>query len=232
MSRQLEIIGALEVLAGEGYDIEDLAEAAGLSISGDDDDTDDVGGAIEDLMVAAGYGFPDIIGARRGRKPTGRGLARRTPPARRPMLAPRAQQPGQRLAAAAALARNLGGHVFDQRGPTRSREFPLGFVSNGQIAPAGSQNVTNRPQVPFRVDRLVVPSDIAGSFTIDDLKVGKDSQFAASGSNPARVFAENAVGVSLKGDTAAISQDVVIATTNIGGGALTFRASVIGPAVE
>ena len=215
MSRSLEIIGALEVLAGEGLDVSDLADASGLVVSGGDDDD------VAEMLAAAGYGFPDIIGA----------LQRRGRPARRaPMKA--GGRPAGNLLRKATLANALGGHIFDQRGPTRSREFPLGFVSNGQIAPAGSQSIVNRPQVPFRVDRLVVPSDIAGSFTIDDLKVGKDSQFAASGSVPARVFAENGVGVSLKGDTAAISQDVVIATTNIGGGALTFRAAVIGPAVE
>lgn len=216
MSRSLEIIGALEVLAGEGFDVSDLADASGLVVSGGDDDD------VAEMLAAAGYGFPDIIGAlqRRGHRP-----ARRAP-----MKA--GGRPAGNLLRKATLANALGGHIFDQRGPTRSREFPLGFVSNGQIAPAGSQSIVNRPQVPFRVDRLVVPSDIAGSFTIDDLKVGKDSQFAASGSVPARVFAENGVGVSLKGDTAAISQDVVIATTNIGGGALTFRAAVIGPAVE
>ena len=43
---------------------------------------------------------------------------------------------------------------------------------------------------------------------------------------------ENAVGVCLKGDTAQISMDVTISVTNISGAAATFRAAVIGPAVE
>jgi hypothetical protein len=224
MSRELEIIGALEVLAGEGYDVTGLVAEYDAGSSGDD---------VARLMAAAGYGFPEIVGAL-SRSPRGQQYGR--PGLSRPWSP---NQPGGRgvsapgqLMQAASLARALGGNIFQTRGPTRAREYPLGFVSNGTIAPAAQQQITNRPQVPFRVDRLVVPSDIAGSFTIDDLKVGKDSQFAASGSNPARVFAENAVGVSLKGDTAAISQDVVILATNIGGGALTFRASVIGPAVE
>ena len=58
MSRSLEIIGALEVLAGEGYDVSDIA---GMVVSGDDDEVS--GDDMSDMLAAAGYGFPDIIGA-------------------------------------------------------------------------------------------------------------------------------------------------------------------------
>jgi hypothetical protein len=98
--------------------------------------------------------------------------------------------------------------------------------------PPPAASITTRPQVPFRLDRLVVPSDLAGLFTIDDVKVGKNSQFAAEGAVPARIFQENGVGVCLKGDTAQISMNVTIRVTNISGAASMFRAAVIGPAVE
>jgi len=136
------------------------------------------------------------------------------------------------LQAAIAQRRADAGALLHERAPTKSREYPLGFVSTTAVAAGASARITTRPQVPFRIDRLVVPSDIAGLFTIDDVKVGKNSQFAAEGSVPARIFQENGVGVCLKGDTAQISMDVTLSVTNISGAAATFRAAIIGPAVE
>lgn len=136
------------------------------------------------------------------------------------------------MLAALAQRRAMSGALMDTRGPTKAREYPLGFASTAAVGAGASGVVTAQPQVPFRIDRLVVPSDIAGLFTIDDLKVGKNSQFAATGSVPARIFQENGVGVCLKGDTAQVSMLVTLNVTNISGGAATFRAAVIGPAVE
>lgn len=134
----------------------------------------------------------------------------------------------------AVLARKVaqGSLALQQNKPTRAREYPLGFVSAAPVAAGAQAQVVSQPQVVFRPARLVIPSDIAGQFVIDQLLVGKNSQFASAAPNPARVFAENAVGVGLGMDTAQISQNVTIVVTNIGGAAATFRASVIGPAVE
>lgn len=164
------------------------------------------------------------------RKPTGRMM-----PARRPMMNPAA---ARKLAAQAALSnalaerRAMAGALLKERQPTKAREYPLGFVSAAAVGAGLSARITTRPQVPFRIDRLVVPSDLAGLFTIDDVKVGKNSQFAAEGAVPARIFQENGVGVCLKGDTAQISMDVTLNVTNISGAAAFFRAAIIGPAVE
>lgn len=116
--------------------------------------------------------------------------------------------------------------------PTHARRFPLGFVSNGTILAGDSATITSRPQVLFKGERLVVPSDVAGDFVIDDVKVGKDSQFVAEGAIPARVLQENAVDVYFELDTAQISQDISISVTNIGGAPRTFRAALIGKAAE
>jgi len=136
------------------------------------------------------------------------------------------------MMAALAQRRAMAGALMDTRGPTKAREYPLGFATAAAVGAGASGIATAQPQVPFRIDRLVVPSDIAGLFTIDDLKVGKNSQFAATGAVPARIFQENGVGVCLKGDTAQVSMLVTLNVTNISGGAATFRAAVIGPAVE
>lgn len=122
--------------------------------------------------------------------------------------------------------------VIKDTPPTHSRRFPLGFVSNGTIPANDSASITSRPQVLFKGQRLVVPSDVAGDFTIDDVKVGKDSQFVAEGPIPARVLQENATDVAFELDTAQISQDITISVTNIGGAPRVFRAALIGQAAE
>lgn len=136
----------------------------------------------------------------------------------------------KRQAVAQILAKK--GLVLKESQPTKSRTFPLGFESATTIIAGASATITSRPQVIFKGQRLVIPSDIAGSFTIDDVKVGKDSQFVAEGSIPARVLQENAVDVAFELDTAQISQDISISVTNIGGAPAVFRAGLIGQAAE
>lgn len=122
--------------------------------------------------------------------------------------------------------------VTTETKPTRAREYPIGFLSNGPILPGLSAQVISQPQIVFRPERIVIPSDIAGQFQLDQVIVGKNNQFVASQPIPGRVFAENGVGVRLQMDTAQISQNIVMQVTNIGGAAATFRAAIIGPAVE
>jgi hypothetical protein len=125
-----------------------------------------------------------------------------------------------------------GAVVTTQSKPTRAREYPIGFLSAAPVAAGASVQVISQPQIVFRPERIVVPSDIAGQFSIDQVIVGKNNQFVASQPIPGRVFAENGVGVRLQMDTAQISQNIVLAVTNIGGAPATFRAAIIGPAVE
>lgn len=134
--------------------------------------------------------------------------------------------------AVAAKVMGRSALVLKETQPNKSRIFPLGFQSDGTVAAGGSVTIVSRPQVLFRGERLVLASDIAGSFTIDDVKVGKDSQFVAEGPIPGRVLQENAVGVGFQLDTAQISQDISIAITNISGAPATFRAALIGTAAE
>lgn len=116
--------------------------------------------------------------------------------------------------------------------PTKARLFPIGFTSDGVIAAGASAIIVSRPQVLFKGIRLSVPSDIAGDFTIDDLKVGKNSMFASESSLPARCMQEDAWGVFMHLDTAQISQDVSLAVTNISGADRVFRAMILGKVAE
>lgn len=117
------------------------------------------------------------------------------------------------------------------REPQKSREFPLGFPET-DIPAGATREVIVQPQIPFRGERLVIPSDIAGLFSIDDIRVGKNSQFVASSPIPARTFSEVGVGVGLHLDTAQVSQQIVLRVRNISGQDATFRAALIGRAVE
>jgi len=116
--------------------------------------------------------------------------------------------------------------------PTKARLFPIGYTSDGVIPAGASAIIITRPQVLFKGHRLSVPSDIAGDFTIDDVKVGKNSMFAAESSLPARCLQEDAWGVYMHLDTAQISQDVSLAVTNISGADRVFRAMILGKVAE
>lgn len=129
----------------------------------------------------------------------------------------------------ALAARNAA--MVVQRPITKAREYPLGFPTTA-VAAGGTASIQTQPQVPFRGRRLIVPSDIAGSFLINDLRVGKNSMFPTSSPVPARAFTELGVGVDLNLDTAQISQLITLNVENTSGAQLDFNACLIGTAVE
>lgn len=124
------------------------------------------------------------------------------------------------------------GTLLRKTEPTKSREFPIGFDSVNTIAAGAAATLTQRPQIVFRPERIVVPAAVAAFFQITDVKVGKNSQFVSAGAVPAATFAETAFGVRLKMDTCQISQDLIIDVTNIDVAARRFLASMIGESVE
>ena len=137
----------------------------------------------------------------------------------------------------AAMARDLlrrrvqAGSLLRSVSPRSSREYALGLGSTS-VAGNSSANINVQPQVIFRPERLVVPSNIAVDFLITDIKVGKNSQLVSTGALPAVMFTENAFGVRLKMDTAQISMFVTISVTNQTPAARNFQGGLVGPAVE
>ena len=137
----------------------------------------------------------------------------------------------------AAMARDLlrrrvqAGSLLRSVSPRSSREYALGLGSTS-VAGNSSANINVQPQVIFRPERLVVPSNIAVDFLITDIKVGKNSQLVSTGALPAVMFTENAFGVRLKMDTAQISMFVTISVTNQSNVARNFQGGLVGPAVE
>jgi hypothetical protein len=125
-----------------------------------------------------------------------------------------------------------GSTLVREKPATKGRTVPLGFDSETPIDPGQTRRITTRPQVVFKGQRPIVSSDIAGSFVIQDIIVGKNSQFAASGPVPARTFEGNSFGVELDLDTAQIGQDITMYVTNISAAPMRFIATLIGKSVE
>jgi hypothetical protein len=144
-----------------------------------------------------------------------------------------ANQKNLMAARAAALAsrRVQEGAILRDVNPTKSREYILGFDSTA-VPGSTSANITKRPQVIFRPERVIIPAAVGVDFQVVDIKVGKNSQFSASGEVPAVVFSESAFGVRLKMDTCQVSMDVTISVRNTNAAQRNFTAAIIGPAVE
>ena len=137
----------------------------------------------------------------------------------------------QQVAQALARRRIQSGAVLRSVAPRNAREYALGLGST-TVAGNSSANINVQPQVIFRPERLVVPSNIAVDFLITDIKVGKNSQLDSTGALPAVMFTENAFGVRLKMDTAQISMFVTVSVTNQNPASRQFQGGLVGPAVE
>lgn len=134
-------------------------------------------------------------------------------------------------AAMANLAMAQATGVVDLQ-PTKSRRYPLGFPTTTVTASNGTATASSQPQIPFRGERLIIPSDFAGSILINDVKVGKNSQLAAAQPLPGRAFTEFGWGVDLHLDTADVSQFISLSLQNTSSHDITFNGMLIGRAVE
>jgi hypothetical protein len=132
----------------------------------------------------------------------------------------------------AILAKRLkNAKLVHQRKPTKSRIQPLGFNRKG-VPPDTTVEIVARPQVTFRGRALKVGSSIAEFFTIEDIKVGRSSQFVGTGAQPAEAFRDTATGDNLEIDTCDKGVDITLIVTNIDGTAKDFRATLFGDAIE
>jgi hypothetical protein len=121
---------------------------------------------------------------------------------------------------------------LEDRPPTQARKYPLGFKFLA-IPALGSQNVTSRPQLDFRPDRIVIPTAVATNFDVDDIRVGAKSQFIQAGSVPAEVFTQQSFDTLLHMDTAKVGMDIVFSVTSTDAvNPEDFKAALIGPALQ
>ena len=122
---------------------------------------------------------------------------------------------------------NVRGRRVVRRKLTAERRYPLGLVPT-TVAAATQVNIPSAPQNLFKVQRFVVPSDIAFSFRIADIKVGNQSQLAQASAIPAAVFSEVAIDTEVTFDTAEIGNQLSVDVFNTSAGSLVFSAAFLG----
>jgi hypothetical protein len=115
--------------------------------------------------------------------------------------------------------------------PTRERLFPIGFVATG-IAAGEEVDIEVKPQVYFRGERLAIPQSIARYFDIIDIKIGKDSQLAATGAMPGESFSTVAVGVRMELATAKPGIVITVRVRNVDTADQDFKAVMYGCVLE
>lgn len=120
-----------------------------------------------------------------------------------------------------------GGAIVHDTDPNKARRFPLGFAATSVVT-ATVTTLSTQPQILFRPERLVIPSDFAGAFTVTAITVGQASQLAANNPLPARTYTEFGVGVDMHLDTADISQFVQLGLSNNSAHDVTFTGQFIG----
>jgi hypothetical protein len=213
---------------------DDLGDELGDELMGDDlgDDLGDelgdelIGDVLvgDDILGDVDIMGDDLVGDYLVGAPLKRRSNRRLPAARKVNTA--------RLLRQAMLAKRLKtAKMIHRRGPTKTRIQSIGFTRTAVPANA-TVEITARPQVLFRGTRLLVGGSIASSFVIEDIKVGRNSQFVATGAQPAEAFKDTATGDNVSLDTCKPGVDLTLIVTNITGAASDFRASLFGDSVE
>ena len=96
------------------------------------------------------------------------------------------------------------------------------------VAAGATVQIVTPVQKVFRCNRLIIPSDVAGGYVVNNIAVGVNPQFAATGSLPGRMFSEQSFGIKLHGDTAQVGQSITVSITNVSAGALVFVAAMQG----
>lgn len=97
------------------------------------------------------------------------------------------------------------------------------------LTAAQTLDINAFPQRGFKPHRLVVPSTLGPLFKINDIKVGQETQYVASGVIYGECFSEVAVAVFLKGTPARLGNNIVLTVTNRdAANSQTFSAMLMG----
>lgn len=115
----------------------------------------------------------------------------------------------------------------------RFKEYPMGLTSDSDVPAGGTVTVEVTPQIKFKGDRIMIPSSIAPSFDVLDIKVGKSSQLPTSEDALAgEAFSEVAQGACVDMDTAPANSKVSMTVRNKDVVPLTFQAVIFGVALD
>ncbi|MFZ5895546.1 MAG: hypothetical protein ACOY0T_31100 [Myxococcota bacterium] len=199
-----EIMGDDDDFGDIGADF-DLVSGNGTSeIVGEDDDF----GADEDLLHALSIGA-----ARRGKHKKANAI--------------------QRVAQKIQEFRKIDPNAvaIRQRDLNKRRRFPLGFQPT-TVAAGATSNIPAAPQDMFRPERLVIPSDAAFDFGVQDVKVGNTSQLVSGGEVPAALFTEVSIDTHVHFKTAEIGNQISVSVRNKTTGEIEFSAGIVGTVVQ
>jgi hypothetical protein len=88
--------------------------------------------------------------------------------------------------------------------------------------------------VAFRAERLVIATDIAPLFVIEDIRIGRTSQFATAGEIPAEMFSPQMLPAHLALDAAAPGIEMRFRVRYVGKDprGARFQAALIGRGVD
>jgi hypothetical protein len=204
------------------------------SIMGDDDDFGEIGA---DLDLVAGMGTSEIVGAEDDEEheewgadedllnALSIGAARRG----KHKKANAFRRAAQKIAAFRKV--DPGAVAIRQRDLNKRRRFPLGFQPT-TVAAGATSNIPAAPQDMFRPERLVIPSDIAFDFGVQDVKVGNTSQLVSGGEVPAAIFTEVSIDTHVHFKTAEIGNQISVSVRNKTTGEIEFSAGIIGTVVQ
>jgi hypothetical protein len=109
------------------------------------------------------------------------------------------------------------------------REYPLGFYAEKLEPGATVHAVVSRPQIPFRGERLVVPSSIGHHFEIAGIRVG-DRERLNRRPYSASHHSESSPRLPLLLPTAPRNTDIVLKVINTSNEPQRFLAALIGTA--
>ena len=155
-----------------------------------------------------------------------------TPPGYPPQgYAPAPYYPQQQYAPAPPPQTHPQQRYVTTQAPMNSRDFPVGFTRNG-ILPGENAELEVKPQVIFKGKRLAVAHSNASRFVILDIKVGKNSQLAATGEMSAEAFSSQAVGTQMELDTASPGITITLVVRNISSTTENFYAVLYGAVME
>jgi hypothetical protein len=122
------------------------------------------------------------------------------------------------------------GVIVKSQGYSKGRSQSLGFESLA-IQPGATVDVPANPQVLFKPKRLVYTGP-ANTFVIQDVKIGRSSQFVASGAQSADAYPPTSTVDNMELDTARPGVVITLRIQNTSGVAADFRATMFGQVAE
>ena len=103
------------------------------------------------------------------------------------------------------------------------------FLPLSLLVPASSQaTLTNKPQRPYRMYRLYIPSSVASDLVVNDFLIANQSQFAAKGRIGGQIFSEDARDTMVCYQPTWDTNDYDLVVTNLTGSDVQVDGAALG----